>query len=101
MTDPNVTDQNVTGQSVTGPQALDDADRKEVLWRTYQAVQAEQLAQGTLPDVDRTVLSRLSGWLALLGAVQLGLLVASFSVFSIFVVTRLILHLDFSRYLGG
>jgi hypothetical protein len=46
-------------------------------------------------------MSRLSAWLALLGAVQLGLLVASFGVFSVFVVTRMILHLDFSRYLGG
>jgi hypothetical protein len=91
----------VTGPQVTGPQALDETDRQEVLWRTYQAVQAEQLAKGALPDVDRTVMSRLSGWLALLGAVQLGLLVASFGVFSVFVVTRMILHLDFSRYLGG
>jgi hypothetical protein len=91
----------MTGPHLTGPQALDEADREEVLWRTYRAVQNEQLAKGALPDVDRTVLSRLSGWLALLGAVQLGLLVASFGVFSIFVVTRMIMHLDFSRYLGG
>ena len=98
---PNVAGPPVAGQIVAGPQVLDDADRREVLWRTYQAVQAEQLAKGTLPDVDRTVLSRLRGLLALAGAVQLGLLVASFSVFSIFVVTRMILHLDFSRYLGA
>ena len=103
--DPNMAAQNTAsatavGQVVMGTQALDDADRREVLWRTYQAVQAEQLALGTLPDVDRTVLSPLGRWLALLGAVQLGLLVASFSVFSIFVVTRMILHIDFSRYLG-
>ena len=116
MTEPNATDPGMTGANVTGPdvagppvagqivagpQVLDDADRREVLLRTYQAVQAEQLAMGTLLDVDRTVLSRLRGLLALAGAVQLGLLVASFSVFSIFVVTRMILHLDFSRYLGA
>lgn len=98
---PNAPDSNASGPSANGMQALDDADRKEVLWRTYQAVQAEQLALGTLPDVERTVLSPLGRWLVLLGAVQLGLLVASFSVFSIFVVTRMILHIDFSRYLGG
>ena len=86
---------------MSGPNMLDEADREEVLWRTYQAVRAEQLAQGVLPDVDRTVLSRLSGVIAVLGAVQLGLLVAAFGVLSVFVVTRMILHLDFSRYFGG
>jgi hypothetical protein len=80
---------------------LSDDDRREVLWHTYLAVQREQQAAGTLPDVDRTVLSRVGGVLAVVGAVQLGALVASFSVFTIFVVTRMIMHLDFSRYFGA
>lgn len=79
---------------------LTDDDRREVLWHTYLAVQREQRAAGQLPDVDRTVLSRVGGVLAVIGAMQLGALVACFSVFAIFVVTRMIMHVDFSRYFG-
>jgi len=86
---------------VEAPSALDDDDRREVLWHTYLAVQREQHAQGALPDVDRTVLSRVGGLLAVIGALQLGALVAALGVFAIFIVTRLILHLDFTRYFGG
>ena len=83
------------------PGLLDEPDRHEVLWRTYLAVQREQQASGAMPRFDSTVLSRLSGLLALLGAVQLGVLVSCFGVLMVFVVTRMILHLDFARYLGG
>lgn len=80
---------------------LDVDDRREVLWRTYLAVEREQRALGRLPAKPTTVLTRAGGALAWVGAVQLGVLIACFGVFAVFVVTRMILHLDLTRYFGG
>lgn len=80
-------------------EGLDDDDRREVLWRTYVAVQREQQALGTLPAAaGRTVLSRFGWVLAWLGAIQLGVLVSCFSVFIVFVVTRMVFHIDLTRF---
>jgi hypothetical protein len=83
------------------PAALSEDDRREVLWRTYQSVQREQHEAGALAEFDRTLLTRLGAVLAFLGAVQLGILMSSVGMLMVYVVTRLILHLDFSRYFGA
>jgi len=79
---------------------LDEEDRRELLWRSYLAVQREQRELGRLPPERPTVLTRIGGLLAVAGAVQLGAFVAIIGVFLVFIVTRLVLHLDLTRYFG-
>lgn len=83
---------------MTAPTRLSDADARELLLQTFLEVQQAEQARGTVPGERRTVLGRFRWFFEYACAVMLGLLIASTCMLMVFVVTRVLLHIDFSRY---
>lgn len=82
------------------PSGLRDAERAELLLRAYLETQREQEASGALPRSGRTVLTRLRPLFECLGAIQVGALIACFTIFLNFLIVVMLLHLDVSRFAG-
>ena len=79
---------------------LRDGELEDLLLRAYLEVQRDQEAQGALPRSGQNVLTRFRVLFECLGAILLGLLVASFAILVNFVIVVMLLHLDVSRYRG-
>ncbi|NNE64207.1 MAG: hypothetical protein HKN34_08990 [Gammaproteobacteria bacterium] len=71
---------------------LDQATRDELV-RAYIAIQQIYEEKGSIPKDSETILKRYQGLLETLGAIHLGLLVASFSIVLNFFIVNYILHL--------
>lgn len=79
---------------------LTERERESLLLESYLEVEEEQARLGTLPR-KRTVIGLLRPALKYVGALQIGLLVSVFTMFIVFVITRMMFHLDMSRYFFG
>ena len=82
---------------MSAPRILTHEERRRVLFQEYLALQREQEEKGAMPP-RRTVLSRLAWLFEFLGAVSVGLLCAAIAVLGVFLVTRVIFHIDLTRY---
>lgn len=77
---------------MTAPQRQAEA----TLLRLYLQTQTELQQRGSLPVPAPTRLDRFRRPLEVAGAVNLGLLVAGFTLFLLFVVLNLVFHVQFS-----
>jgi hypothetical protein len=84
---------------LTAPSNLREEERQELLLRAYLEMQREQQERGALPPSGRNVLTRFRRVFECLGAIQIGLLIACFTIFMNFLIIVMLLHLDMSRYL--
>ncbi|HET9578642.1 MAG TPA: hypothetical protein VFP44_12490 [Usitatibacter sp.] len=76
---------------------LNNEQRRRILLQEYLALQEAQERQGAMPGA-RTVLSRF-GWLfQSLAALSLGVFCGSASVLAVFFLTRVLFHIDLTRY---
>jgi uncharacterized membrane protein YoaK (UPF0700 family) len=82
---------------MSAPRILTHDERRHVLFQEYLALQHEQEEKGAMP-VRRTVLFRLAWLFEFLGAISVGMLCAAFAVLAVFLVTRVIFHIDLTRY---
>jgi len=71
-----------------------DATVRQILLETYMQVHDEQEKLGRLPDSSDNFLSRHSTFLQMIGAIHLGLLIASLTILLNYIVLRMILHID-------
>lgn len=83
---------------MTAPARLSDEQLRELQLQAYLEVLQEAQQRGAVPRANHTVLARLRWLFEYAGALVLGLLVASSTMLVVFFVTRVILHVDFSRY---
>lgn len=83
---------------MTPPGQLSDRALRELLLQTFLEVQQAEQARGTLPPDRYTLTARLSSVFEYSAAIVLGLLIASGCTMAVFIVTRVLLHVDFSRY---
>jgi len=79
---------------------LSEEELRDLLLEALIEVEREQEDKGNLTRSGQDVLTRFQGFFELLGAVQLGFLVACLTVLANFVVVRMLFHLDLSRYLS-
>lgn len=71
--------------------------RRQIVLQECLAIQEAQERRGAMP-ASRTVLSRL-GWLfQALAALSLGLLCSALAVLMVFLFTRVVFHIDLTRY---
>lgn len=71
--------------------------RRRIVLQECLAIQDAQERRGAMP-ASRTVLSRL-GWLfQALAALSLGLLCSALAVLMVFLFTRVVFHIDLTRY---
>ncbi|MEK8051150.1 hypothetical protein AACH10_12940 [Ideonella sp. DXS22W] len=82
---------------MTPPTRRPPQDPRDLLLQTYLEIEAAERASGRLPS-GGTVLTRFRALFEYGCAIVLGLLIASTCVLLVFVVTRVLLHVDFSRY---
>jgi hypothetical protein len=71
-----------------------DPELEDAVLYAYWELQQDLERKGRIPAVPHTVLERAEPALAILGAVQLGLLCAAFSTFATFLVANLIFHVQ-------
>jgi len=76
----------------------DSEELKELLLTAFLDVQQEQEQRGAQPRRDENVLARFRGVFEFIGAIQLGLLLAAVGVLLVFLVSRMMFHLDLARY---
>lgn len=67
---------------------------REILFETYVDCQKECEASGKMPRDDDTALARFRPALELVGAIQLGILIACVTTLINFLITRMVLHID-------
>ena len=85
---------------MTEPMGLQDEERADLLLRAYFEFRRELEGKGTVPREEKNVLTRFRGVFEFVGALQLGLLTACFTILLNFVIVVMFLHLDLSRYAG-
>lgn len=68
--------------------------------QVFLDVQKELEAKDLIPRRERNFLTRFGGAFVFLGAVNLAFFLACLTILLNFVVVRMLLHVDFSRYLG-
>jgi hypothetical protein len=84
---------------MTKPAAgLRDQELAELALRAYLEIEAEQEAKGAVPPRRENALTRFRGLFEVIGSIQLGLLVACFTILLNFVVVVMIFHFDVARY---
>ena len=79
---------------------LRDEEFEALCLRAYFEAGESLEGKGALPRQAENVLARFRSVFEFVGAVQLGLLVASVSVLLNFVIVLMFLHLDVLKYLG-
>jgi len=79
---------------------LQDEVRDDLLLRAYSEFRRELEEKGAVPREEKNVLVRFRGVFEFVGALQLGLLTACFTILLNFVIVVMLLHLDLSRYSG-
>jgi len=77
-----------------------DEELTDLHLEAFLEFEKEQEDKGAIPRSETNLMARFRGFLVFLGAVNLALFVACLTVLLNFIVVRLLLHLDVSRYLG-
>jgi len=85
---------------MTARSRLTDEEMKDLHLEVFLDVQKELEDKGLIPRRERNLLTRFSGLFVFLGAVNLAFFLACLTILLNFIVVRLLLHVDFSRYLG-
>ncbi|HET9653255.1 MAG TPA: hypothetical protein VFP36_13730 [Usitatibacter sp.] len=76
---------------------LTHEQRRRIVLQEFLALQDAQVKKGAMPAA-RTVLSRLDWLFESLAAVVVGLLCGALAVLAVFLVTRVIFHIDLTKY---
>lgn len=85
---------------MTEPAGFQEEERADLLLRAYLDFRRELEEKGVVPREEKNVLTRFRGVFEFVGAIQLGLLTACFTILLNFVIVVMLLHLDLSRYSG-
>jgi len=69
-----------------------------ILFEAYVDCQKDCETSGKIPRNENTVLSRYRPAFELVGAIQFGIFIACLTTLLIFVITRMVLHIDISWF---
>jgi len=79
---------------------LSEDKLNELHLEVFLDVQKELEDKGVIPRRERNVLTRFGGFFVCLGAINFAFFLASWTILLNFIVVRMLLHIDCSRYLG-
>jgi len=85
---------------MTAPGNVSEVKLNELHLEVFLDVQKELEDKGVIPRRERSILTRLRGFFVYLGAINLAFFLACLTILLNFIVVRMLLHIDFSRYLG-
>lgn len=85
---------------MTTRSGLTEEELRDLYLQVFLDVQKELEHKELIPRRERNLLTRFRAFFVFLGAVNLAFFLACLTILLNFIIVRLLLHVDFSRYLG-